>query len=205
MKGLLVIISAPSGAGKSTIIRKVLAQDPKCKFAISHTTRPPRNGEIDGTDYYFISREQFHSMGNAGQFAEWAEVHSNLYGTSKAEVERLSKQGLDVVFEVDYQGGRSLMRLYPEALSIFVLPPSMAEVRKRLTLRGTDDEATIRLRLNNARVEIATAGEYQFVVTNGDLDCAVADVMKIIEVQRMRSTAYAATIRELVAESADSL
>lgn len=205
MKGLLVIISAPSGAGKSTIIRKVLAADANCRFAVSHTTRKMREGETNGIDYYFVDRPQFEKMADAGQFAEWAEVHSNLYGTSKAEIDRLASQGIDVVFEVDYQGGRSLMRLYPEAVSIFVLPPSMAEVRKRLTLRGTDDEATIKLRLHNARVEIATAGEYRFIVTNDELDNAVYDVMKIISVERMRSTAYAAIIRELVAENAGDL
>jgi len=202
MKGILFIISAPSGAGKSTIIRRILAQDSNCRFAVSHTTRAPRNGEVDGQDYYFTDRAEFERMVGADCFAEWAEVHSNLYGTSLAEIERLSSQGIDVVFEVDYQGGRSLMRRFPGAVSIFVLPPSMAEVRARLKARGTDDDATIDLRLHNARVEIATAGEYQYAVVNDDLDAAVRDVAGIISVARMRSSRYAGKIRTLVSEKA---
>ncbi|HOD07256.1 MAG TPA: guanylate kinase [Myxococcota bacterium] len=203
MKGILVIISAPSGAGKSTIIRRILAQDSNCRFAVSHTTRSPRAGEVDGTDYYFVSRQDFLRMVDEGRFAEWADVHSNLYGTSIAEVERLSSQGIDVVFEVDYQGGRSLMRRFPQAVSIFILPPSMAEVRHRLVERGTDDEATIQMRMHNARVEIATAGEYGFAVVNDDLDDAVSKVREIIGAARLRSNRFAGMIRDLVAEKTD--
>ncbi|HNU67620.1 MAG TPA: guanylate kinase [Myxococcota bacterium] len=200
MKGILVIISAPSGAGKSTIIRQILGNDPNCRFAISHTTRQPRAGEKDGVDYYFVGRDEFQSMVANDRFAEWAVVHSNFYGTSLAEVERLSSQGIDVVFEVDYQGGRALMRRFPDAASIFVLPPSMAEVKRRLTDRGTDDAETIEMRLQNARIEIATAGEYRYIVVNDDLDRAVSQVGDVIRVERLRSINRAAMIRDLVAE-----
>lgn len=200
MKGILVIISAPSGAGKSTIIRRILQSDSNCRFAVSHTTRQPRAGETSGVDYYFVGMDEFQSMVARDHFAEWAVVHGNMYGTSFAEVQRLSSQGIDVVFEVDYQGGRSLMRRFPDAASIFVLPPSMAEVKRRLTERGTDDADTIEMRLHNARIEIATAGEYRYVVVNDDLDRAVSDVRDVIRVERLRSINRAAMIRDLVAE-----
>lgn len=200
MKGILVVISAPSGAGKSTIIRKLLEVDSNCRFAVSHTTRTPRPGEVDGVDYYFVDRDRFEAMVAGDMFAEWANVHGNLYGTSLTEIDRLASQGIDVVFEVDYQGGRSLMRLFPEAASIFVLPPSMAEVRRRLTARGTDAPDVIETRMHNARVEIATAGEYRFVVINDDIDTAVEDVRQIIRVEKMRAISRAAMIRDLVAE-----
>lgn len=201
MKGILVIISAPSGAGKSTIIRRLLERDPGCRFAVSHTTRAPRPGEVDGRDYYFVDNATFMAMVERNEFAEWADVHSNLYGTSMAEIARLSSQGIDVVFEVDYQGGRALMRRFPDAASIFILPPSMAEVRHRLELRGTDTPETIALRLHNARIEIATAGEYRYAVVNDDLDAAVDRVASIVAVERMRSIRRPDMIRALVAEN----
>ena len=200
MKGILVIISAPSGAGKSTIIRRLLDIDSNCRFAVSHTTRPPRPDEIDGTDYYFVDREKFESMAADDCFAEWANVHGNLYGTSLKEIDDLSSQGIDVLFEVDYQGGRALMRHFPQAVSIFVLPPSMKEVRKRLTARGTDAADAIETRMKNARIEIATAGEYRFAVVNDDLDHAVTDVQNIINVEKLRAIGRATMIRVLVAE-----
>lgn len=201
LKGILVIISAPSGAGKSTIIRRILERDDNCRFAVSHTTRRQRPGETDGTDYYFIDRARFTDMVERDAFAEWAEVHSQLYGTSLAEVDRLASLGIDVVFEVDYQGGRALMRRFPDAVSIFILPPSMSEVRRRLETRGTDDAATIDLRINNARVEVATAGEYHYAVVNDDLDAAVEKVAAIIAVERLRSSRFPDRIRDLVAEN----
>jgi guanylate kinase len=200
MKGLLVIISAPSGVGKTTIIRRILDQDEGCTFAISHTTRPPRTGETDGRDYYFVDDDAFQAILDSRGFAEWAHVHEHRYGTSMAEIDRLTGTGQDAVFEVDFQGGRSLMRRFPEAVSIFIVPPSMAEVRKRLETRGTDSTDTVNLRLHNARIEIATAGEYRYLVVNDDLERAVVDVQAIIRAERLRSIRYPDRIRTLVAE-----
>jgi guanylate kinase len=200
MKGLLVVLSAPSGAGKSTIIQRVMAAEPTAAFSVSHTTRAPRAGEVDGVHYHFVDEAEFARIERAGGFVEWAHVHGHRYGTSVAEVARLLSEGRDVVFDVDFQGARSLMRRFADAVTIFVLPPSMAEVRRRLEGRGTDDAETIRLRLQNARVEIATAGEFGYTVTNDVLDLVVEDVRAILRAERLRATRHADTVRTLVAE-----
>ncbi|MBM4395236.1 MAG: guanylate kinase [Deltaproteobacteria bacterium] len=199
-RGLVIIVSAPSGTGKTTLIRRVLAAEPGAAFSISHTTRPPRNGERDGTDYRFVSDADFDRMVEEGAFVEWARVHQHRYGTSRGEVERLLSTGRDVVFDVDYQGGRALMRAFPDAVSVFVLPPSMEEVRKRLYSRGSEAPDAMRARLQKARVEMACAGEYRYNVVNGDLDRCVADVLAIVRADRLRSTRAAACVRELVAQ-----
>jgi guanylate kinase len=200
MKGLLLVLSAPSGAGKSTIIGRLMAAEPGMAFSVSHTTRPPRAGEVDGVDYHFVTEDRFGEILAADGFAEWAHVHGRRYGTSLAEVRRLQDTGRDVVFDVDYQGARQLMRRFPDAVSVFVLPPSLAEVKRRLEARGTDDGQTIALRVANARVELATAGEYRYAVTNDDLDRAVADVQAILRSERNRATRQADRVRSLVAE-----
>ncbi len=200
MDGLLVILSAPSGVGKTTLIHRLLAEEPSCTFAVSHTTRPPRPGERDGCDYYFIGEDDFDRMVAAGEFLEWAVVHAHRYGTSRAEVARLTDQSRDVVFEVDFQGGRALMRLFPEAVSVFVLPPSLAEVRRRLEGRGTDDPETMALRLHNARIEIATAFEYRYAVVNDDADRALRDIRTILAAERLKSARSKDLVRSLVAE-----
>jgi len=199
-EGLLVIFSAPSGGGKSTLIHRLMEAEGRMAFSVSHTTRSPRPGEQDGVDYYFVSEETFDRMLADGAFVEWARVHGHRYGTSRGEVQRLLRLGQDVLFEVDFQGGRALMRRFPEAVSIFVLPPSMAEVHRRLLARGTDTPEQIALRLRNARMEIAAAGEYRYAVVNDDLDRALADVRAILAAERLRSHRAADRIRRLVAE-----
>lgn len=200
MGGLLVIISAPSGVGKTTLIHRLLAEEPSYVFAVSHTTRPPREGERDGVDYYFISGEEFDRMVAADEFLEWALVHGHRYGTSRSEVERLRALGRDVVFEVDFQGGRALMRQYPESVSIFILPPSMAEARRRLLRRKSDDLDSVDVRLRNARVEIASAFEYRYVVVNDDVERAFRDIRTILAAERLRSVRHEGLVRSLVAE-----
>lgn len=201
MKGILVILSAPSGAGKTTIIQRVMEDEGgRCAFAVSHTTRAPRNGEVDGREYHFVDDATFDRMVAGDRFAEWAWVHSNRYGTALDEVARLTDNGQDVIFDVDYQGGRALMRRFPDAASIFVLPPSLAEVKRRLEGRGTDGDGTIRLRLDNARVEIAAAGDYGYCVVNDEIDRATADVRAILRAERLRARRSAAHIRALAAE-----
>lgn len=184
IKGDLFVISAPSGAGKSTVCQRVLKEMNGIAFSISHTTRSPRHGEINGKNYHFISRERFNEMINANAFIEWAEVHGNLYGTSYAAIESLLEQGMDVLLDVDVQGKRNISRIFPTAVSIFILPPSMAELQKRLESRGTDDNATIELRLRNAILEMRQVSSYDFIIINDDLDAAVRDMKAIIRSRR---------------------
>ena len=204
MSGLVVIISAPSGAGKTTLIQRLLSDDANCIFSVSHTTRSPRDGEKDGLDYTFVSDAEFERMIANGEFAEWAVVHDHRYGTSMAEVERLTSAGRDVVFDVDTQGGRALMRRFRDAISIFILPPSMDEVKKRLLLRGTDDKASIVMRLHNARVEIAIASEYRSAVINDDLETACNDIKAILRAARLSTRAAGGRIQSLLCEDIES-
>jgi len=199
-EGLLIIISAPSGVGKTTLIRRLLEYDDRFVFAVSHTTRPMREGEKDGVDYYFVSDKEFDRMIGAGEFAEWAWVHGHRYGTSLKEIRRIQSSGRDCIFEVDFQGGRALMRIFPEALSIFILPPSMKEVKTRLIKRHSDSVEDMAKRIANARVEIATAFEYRYCVVNDVLDRAFEELLCIIEAERHRSKRFTSLIRELCKE-----
>lgn len=200
MKGLLIIISAPSGVGKTTLIKRLLEVEPTCELCVSHTTRPKRANETEGVDYYFVSDETFDQMIAAGAFVEWAEVHGHRYGTSEAEVERLRALGRDIVFEVDFQGGRALMRRFSDAVSIFLLPPSLAEVKRRLEKRGSEAPESLALRLHNAKVEIAATFEYRYAVVNDNLEKALADVRTILAAERLRSHFFTDAVRALIAE-----
>ena len=200
MDPLLVIFGAPSGTGKTTLVRRLLEVEPTFAFAVSHTTRPPRPTEVDGESYHFVDDAAFDRILAADGFAEWAHVHQHRYGTSIAEVDRLRRAGRDVLFDVDYQGGRSLMRCFPAAASIFILPPSMAEVRRRLQGRGTEAAAATEVRLRNARIEIAAAGEYRYNVVNDDLDRCVGELRAILVAERLRAHRMAALVRALAAE-----
>ncbi len=187
MKGCIFIVSAPSGAGKSTVLKRVMAHIPGLVFSVSHTTRNPRPGEEDGRDYHFISREEFIRLRDQGGFLEWAEVHGNFYGTSGEAVNRQTASGRDVVLDIDVQGASQVMARVPDAVSIFILPPSHEELERRLRGRGTEDEATMRRRLAAASGEMARARDYGFVVINDDLDRAVAQVEGIILAERARA------------------
>jgi guanylate kinase len=201
MRDLLLILSAPSGAGKSTLARALLDAEPNFALSTSHTTRPPRPGETPGLDYHFVSEAEFACMGDAGEFAEWAEVHGHRYGTSNAEVDRLLASGRDVLFDVDYQGARALMRRYPEAVSVFVIPPSMADLKVRLLRRGTETAADLGLRLQDARIDLAAAGEYQYVVVNDEREHAVEDLRAIVRAARMRARCQAGRVKALAREA----
>lgn len=179
MKGNLIILSAPSGTGKTTIVKKIMPEVERLTFSISHTTRSPRAGEEDGVDYHFVSEEQFKELIAAGDFLEWAEVHGNYYGTSQQAAEEWLDQGYDVFLDIDVQGARQVRETAPEAISIFITPPSWPEQEKRLRERGTDDEETIGLRLNNAKGEMVDIDEYDFVIVNDDLEQA-ATMMKAV-------------------------
>ncbi|MCF6290274.1 MAG: guanylate kinase [Desulfobacterales bacterium] len=186
MRGELFIISAPSGAGKTTLLKKVMAGLPGLAFSVSHTTRPPRAGEKNGVDYHFVGRETFRTMRDSGEFLEWAEVHGNFYGTSRQAVEAGLARGLDVVLDIDVQGARQIWEVIDDCCSIFIAPPSMAELRRRLTGRSTDPPETIELRIKNAQQEMAALDRYQYLIVNDDLDTAAEVLRSVIIAQRSR-------------------
>ena len=171
-EGIALVLSAPSGAGKTTLIKRLLAEFPPFGYSVSCTTRRPRQGEVHGKDYFFLSREEFERRRAEQSFAEWAEVHGNFYGTPLAPVKEMLRQGQDVLFDIDVQGAAQLKLTLEEAAFAFILPPSMAELERRLRGRGLDDEETIQRRLNNARREMLETRWYDALVVNDDLDAA---------------------------------
>ncbi len=186
--GKLFVISAPSGTGKTTLLKRVMAQLPNLSFSVSHTTRPPRPGERNGVDYHFISRTEFLSMIDQGLFLEHAEVHGNLYGTSRAAIDRQRMAGIDVILDIDVQGASILRRSQQfEATSIFISPPSLAELEERLRGRGTESEGTIAIRLANARIELQAVKEYEYLVINDLLEETVDLLSSIIVAERARA------------------
>ena len=188
MRGNIIIISAPSGTGKTTILKRLFAQVKGVTFSVSHTTRSPRTGEKEGVDYYFVDQETFKQMRAANEFLEWAEVHGNFYGTSRREVDRHLVQGLDVFLDIDVQGARQVRAAAGgECFSIFIVPPSWEEQELRLTGRGTDSPETIRLRLQNARKEMQDAGLYDYLIVNDTVEQAVDTLRAIIIAQRSRT------------------
>ncbi|MCL2458138.1 MAG: guanylate kinase [Desulfobulbus sp.] len=185
--GLLLVVSAPSGCGKTTILKQVMRDLPGLVFSVSHTTRKPRPGEIDRVHYHFVETEVFSAIRNRQPtgFLEWAEVHGNMYGTSVEEVERHQGAGHDVVLDIDVQGAAQV-RQQAEPVTIFIAPPSLAELERRLRGRGTESEASIALRLNNARKELACSGTYDYLIVNDQLDQAVENLRSIIVAERCR-------------------
>ncbi len=200
MEALKVIISAPSGGGKTTLIKRLLSEVPGGVLSVSHTTRPPRPGEKDGKDYHFVSKERFLEMVKKNEFAEWAYVHDHMYGTSKKEVEKLCKSNRYVVFEIDVQGAANLRKEYPDAIDCFVLPPSMKTLRKRLINRGTEDEKELQIRLNNAKKEIKEAFKYKYVIVNDDLDRATKDLICLVKTGLNQTERFKNRIKELLEE-----
>lgn len=182
--GKLFIVAAPSGAGKSTLVNALLAREPGIALSISHTTRSPRQGDVDGVQYHFIDRATFEAMVARGDFLEHADVFGNYYGTSRGAVEPTLKAGHDVLLEIDWQGAAQVRRAMPECVSIFILPPSRAELGRRLRARATDSEATIEKRLAASRQEIAHAGEFDCIVVNDRFEDAVAALRAIVHAAR---------------------
>jgi guanylate kinase len=193
-RGLLFIVSAPSGTGKTTLVERLVEQTPRLKMSRSYTSRPARLGETDGVDYNFVTRGRFEAMAAAGEFLEWAEVFGNLYGTCAADTDRLLRQGDDVVLVIDVQGARQVRRRGLDVTTVFVMPPSLTVLERRLAARSQDSEDAIQRRLEVARGEVAAFTEYDFIVINDDLTSAV-DRLRAIVVgerarrERMRSTA----------------
>lgn len=179
-RGTLFVLSAPSGAGKTTLVKALLARDPSLRFSISFTTRPPRAGEVNGRDYHFVDEARFGAMVAAGEFLEHATVFGNSYGTSKAQVEALLDAGANVLLEIDWQGARQIRTNAPDCRTVFILPPSVAELERRLRSRATDSEDVIRRRLGQALDDMSHWQDFDYVVINGDLARATEGLVEII-------------------------
>ena len=178
-KGQVLVLCAPSGTGKSTLVKKLREEFPQVGFSISCTTREPREGEVDGDDYSFLSVEEFNEKLEAGEFAEWAEVHGNFYGTPKKPVEKMLFKGMDILFDIDFQGCMQLMESMPDGIFVFLMPPSYGELRRRLEGRNTDTEHVINRRMINAMKEMASAPQFEYWIVNDDLDKAYSELKAI--------------------------
>jgi len=182
----VVVLSGPSGVGKSSFVEQLLAADLNLEYSVSATTRPRRPHETDGREYLFLSREEFQRRIDAGEFVEWAEVHGEQYGTLRGEIERRLAKGRNVLLDIDVQGGMAVRHVYEDGVFIFVLPPSLASLEDRLRGRGTDPDERIRVRLENARREIELGKAYDYAVVNDDLDLALNRVVAIITAESCR-------------------
>ncbi len=186
MSGLVFIISGPSGVGKSTLRKEVMSCCDSLKYSVSYTTRPPRRGEQDGIDYTFISHDVFTKMKEEGKFAEWARVHGNYYGTPREPILRWTEEGLDVILEIDVQGAMQVKNSFPEEVFIFIAPPSLTDLERRLRWRKTDQEDDILLRMTNAHLELDSIRDYNYLIVNDRLEEAVKKFHAIIIAERCR-------------------
>ena len=188
MTGNLFVVAAPSGGGKTSLVRALLAEDAKVALSISFTTRPPRPGEQNGREYHFVDPATFEAMLERGEFLECAEVHGNRYGTSQRWIDEALRSGKDVLLEIDWQGAEQVRRIYPGAIMVFILPPSMAELERRLRTRAQDSDAVIRRRLENAVEEISHALEFDYVIINSAFEEARRDLAAVLRAARLTLT-----------------
>ncbi len=200
LKGLLIVISAPSGTGKTTLTHMLLKEFPDIEFSVSYTTRKPRPGEVNGKDYFFVDRETFERMIEEGDFLEWAQVYGNLYGTSKTQVLKALNEGKDILLDIDTQGALQVKKNFPESVLIFILPPSFKELERRLRSRGTDDEETIEKRLKIARVEVERAPLYDYIVVNDVLEKAYEKLKSIVIAEKCRTERLKGQFEKIVKE-----
>lgn len=200
-KGTLYIVSAPSGAGKSSLIAGLLERNPTyaMKVSISHTTRGMRPGEQDGVHYHFVQKEQFEALIEQGEFLEYAEVFGNYYGTSRVWIEDTLEKGIDVFLDIDWQGAQQIRQQMPHAKSVFILPPSKEELERRLNTRGQDSAAVIAKRMSEARSEISHYCEYDYVIVNDDFDVALMDFKAILRAERLKQDKQAAKYQSMIA------
>jgi len=197
-RGVLFVVSSPSGGGKGTLIKRVLSTVPNLGYSVSYTTRPPRNGEVNGREYFFVTTDQFEAMIAAEEFLEWAHVHGKLYGTSRQQVSQEISQGRDIILEVDVQGAASVRQLLPDAVTIFILPPSLETLRKRLLARGTDSEEELELRLRNAPNELRNYKDFDFVIINENVERATNQLRAVINAERVRPSHQEDSIQTII-------
>lgn len=197
---LLLIVSSPSGAGKTTLCNRLRSEFTDLRFSVSHTTRKPRPTEVDGREYHFVERPTFEAMIKAGSFAEWAKVHEQLYGTSHREIDTARTVAQGVLFDIDYQGARQIKASLPDAVAVFILPPSLAELERRLRGRGTEDETTTQRRLKAAKEEIAHYGLFDYVIVNDEVNRAHEQLRAIVLAERCRRSRHAPACERMLAE-----
>ncbi|GFO68172.1 guanylate kinase [Geomonas limicola] len=186
-EGVLFVISAPSGAGKTTLCKEIIDKFPELRHSVSYTTRAPRAGEVHGRDYFFVGKEEFSRMVQAGEFAEWAEVHGNLYGTSLATLKECRSQGIDLILDIDCQGAQQLKGRFDGGVYIFILPPSIAELRRRLNGRSSDTEEVIERRIQNAAGEIKESRWYDYIIVNDEFPVALEQLKSVLVAEQCRS------------------
>jgi guanylate kinase len=186
MPGTLIIITAPSGAGKTTLVRGLLERDSQVQLSVSYTTRAPRPGEQNGRAYHFVDLATFRTLRDSGEFLEWAEVHGNYYATSRVWIREQISAGRDIVLEIDWQGAQQVRKVFPEAVGVFVLPPSFEELESRLRGRGTDSDDVIAGRLLGARGEMRHVGEFDYAIINNELHEAIDDLVAVVRASRLR-------------------
>lgn len=197
-RGTLFVVSSPSGGGKGTIIQRVLDVVPNLSYSVSFTTRAPRPGEVNGREYFFVSRQTFDEMVAGGEFLEWACVHGNFYGTAKRQVTEETAAGIDIVLEVDVQGAASVRQLLLDSVSIFILPPSYEVLRERLIARGTDTPEELEVRLRNAPAELRQYSAFDYVIINDEVERASAQLASIIYAERARCVRQENLVREVI-------
>lgn len=197
-RGILFVVSSPSGGGKGTLIQRALKSVAGISYSVSYTTRRPRTGELDGREYFFIDTERFESMIAQNEFLEWAWVHGKLYGTHRSQVAQEIGEGRDIILEVDVQGAASVRGLISDAVSVFILPPSFEILRQRLVARGTDTEDELELRLRNALIEVKDHSTFDYVIINDDLDRAAAQLCAIVDAERARLSRQQPVVQKVV-------
>jgi len=200
MAGNLFVVVAPSGAGKTSLVNELLRREPRIRLSISYTTRPPREGEAHGREYHFVDRNTFERMIASGDFLEHANVYGNYYGTSKRWIEAELAGDNDVLLEIDWQGARQVRKLFPEMVGIFILPPSISELRRRLEARGKDAPETIATRMASARNEVSHVLEFEYIIVNEEFDSAVSDLQAIVRASRVARARQSPRLASLLAE-----
>jgi guanylate kinase len=194
----LIVVSGPSGAGKTTVLNRVMAELEDIRFSVSHTTRVPRSGEKDGVEYHFVSRREFERLISEGSFLEWAEVHGELYGTARSEYDRAEREGVDLLLDIDVQGADQVCQRFADAVTVFVIPPSYKDLERRLRGRGPDDEASFQRRLAVAGQEMSHFRKYQYAIVNVDLSASVDALKTIVRAARLRTSRVAETAEKIL-------